>query len=186
LIYEKAVLIIQDVRYHRDRQHPGCRDPGHLFIREREQHSSADKYCQTCADGRTDESAQTDAHHPAGKYAQPNSIHPLAVTDQPTGVTTFIPSPADYTISFFPDGTLIGKADCNTFDGTYSQKNGFSIRLGATTRMECGEASLSQEYLNLLSDVVAGGPDGAGGLALENAGGETRMLFRNGGTTVKP
>jgi heat shock protein HslJ len=110
----------------------------------------------------------------------------VSVTGQATGVATYVPSPADYTISFYPDGTLSGKADCNTFDGTYSQKNGFTIKLGATTRMECGDASLSQEYLNLLSDVVAGGPDGAGGLALENAGGETRMLFRNGGTTVKP
>jgi len=110
----------------------------------------------------------------------------VSVTDQPTGLTTLVPSPTDYTISFYPDGTLGGKADCNTFEGTFSQKNGLTIKLGATTRMECGEASLSQEYLNLLSDVVAGGPDGAGGLALENAGGETRILFRNGGATVQP
>jgi hypothetical protein len=32
---------------------------------------------------------------------------------------------------------------------------------------------------------VAGGPDGAGGLALENAGGEQRMLFQNGGPAKK-
>ncbi len=33
----------------------------------------------------------------------------------------------------------------------------------------------------LLGDIVAGGPDGAGGLALETAGGEQRMLFSHGG-----
>jgi len=41
---------------------------------------------------------------------------------------------------------------------------------------------LDQQYLDLLSNVVAGGQDGASGLALENAGGEKRMLFKNGGT----
>ena len=29
--------------------------------------------------------------------------------------------------------------------------------------------------------IVAGGPDGAGNLALETAGGEQRMVFKNGG-----
>ena len=97
-----------------------------------------------------------------------------------------MPNPANYTISFYPDGTLSGKADCNTFNGTYSQQNGFSIKLGASTMASCGEASLDQQYLNLLGNVAAGGPDGAGGLALETAGGEQRMLFTNGGATVKP
>ena len=36
-------------------------------------------------------------------------------------------------------------------------------------------------YLQLLSSVAAGGPDGAGNLALETAGGAQRMLFKNGG-----
>ena len=47
--------------------------------------------------------------------------------------------------------------------------------------MYCGDTSLDQQYLGLLGSVAAGGPDGAGGLALENAGGEQRMLFKNGG-----
>jgi heat shock protein HslJ len=96
-----------------------------------------------------------------------------------------VPNPADYTITFYPDGTLSGKADCNTFTGTYSQQNGFTIKLGATTQAYCGDASMDQQYLSLLSNVVAGGPDGAGGLALENAGGEQRMLFVNGGAATK-
>jgi len=121
----------------------------------------------------------------------PNSIQNviwqwMSVTNHTTNVVTTVPSPANYTISFYPDGTLSGKADCNNFNGTYSQQNGFSIKLGASTLASCGEASLDQQYLNLLSNVAAGGPDGAGGFALETAGGEQRMLFKNGGATVKP
>lgn len=104
-----------------------------------------------------------------------------SVTNQSTSETTTVPNPGNYTIIFNADGTLNGKADCNTFTGTYSQGNGFTIMLGATTMMFCGEYSLDQQYLNLLSNVAAGGPDGAGNLALETAGGEQRMIFENGG-----
>jgi heat shock protein HslJ len=104
-----------------------------------------------------------------------------SVTNQPTKQTTTVPKPQDYTITFRDDGTLSGKADCNTFTGTYSQASGFSITIGATTMAACAEGSLGQQYLELLSAVVAGGPDGQGNLALENAGGEKRMLFKNGG-----
>jgi heat shock protein HslJ len=104
-----------------------------------------------------------------------------SVIGQATGSTTTVPSPQDYTIVFRPDGTLNGQADCNSFTGAYSQENGFAITLGAMTMAACGEDSLDQEYLQLLSAVAAGGPGGAGGLALETAGGEQRMLFQNGG-----
>jgi len=95
----------------------------------------------------------------------------VSVTEQSSGVKTSVPEPNKYTIAFFADGTLSGTADCNTFNGTYTQVNGFSIKLGASTEMACGEASLDQQYLDLLGNVAAGGPDGAGGLALETAGG---------------
>ena len=108
-----------------------------------------------------------------------------SVTNQTTKETTTVPNPENYTIVFNADGTLAGKADCNTFSGTYSQENGFSIKLGATTMMYCGDASLDQQYLQLLGSVAAGGPDGAGNLALETAGGEQRMLFKNGGAAKK-
>jgi heat shock protein HslJ len=107
-----------------------------------------------------------------------------SVTNQTTRETTTVPNPENYTITFNADDTLDGKADCNTFSGTYSQENGLVITLGASTLAFCGEASLDQQYLTLLGGVVAGGPDGAGGLALENAGGEQRMMFRNGGTAA--
>jgi hypothetical protein len=44
-----------------------------------------------------------------------------------------------------------------------------------------GGASFYQRYFDLPDDVVAGGPDGTGDLALETAGGEQRMEFINGG-----
>ena len=108
-----------------------------------------------------------------------------SVTTKATDETTYVPRPANYTIIFKTDGTLTGKADCNSFSGTYSQQNGFSIKLGPTTMAFCGEASLDTQYLQLLGSVAAGGPDGAGGLALETAGGEQRMLFKNGGAAPK-
>ena len=108
-----------------------------------------------------------------------------SLTNQTTKQTDTIPNPENYTITFNTDGTLVGKADCNTFGGTYSQENGFSITLGATTMMYCGDASLDQQYLQLLGSVAAGGPDGEGNLALETAGGEQRMLFKNGGAATK-
>jgi heat shock protein HslJ len=104
-----------------------------------------------------------------------------SVTTKPTGETTTVADPQNYTITFRDDGTLSGKADCNNFTGTYSQEGGFTITLGASTMAACAEGSLDQQYLELLSAVVAGGPDGQGNLALENAGGEKRMLFVNGG-----
>jgi heat shock protein HslJ len=108
-----------------------------------------------------------------------------SVTNKTTQETTTVPNPESYTIIFNADGTLTGKADCNSFSGTYSQANGFSIKLGPSTMAYCGEASMDQQYLQLLGSVAAGGPDGAGGLALETAGGEQRMLFKNGGAAPK-
>jgi heat shock protein HslJ len=104
-----------------------------------------------------------------------------SVTDQSTKETTTVPLPEDYTIIFNADGTLEGRADCNQFSGVYAEDNGLVITLGATTMAFCGEASLDQQYLDLLSRVVAGGPDGTGHLALETPGGAQRMLFDNGG-----
>jgi heat shock protein HslJ len=107
------------------------------------------------------------------------------LTNRSSGETTTVPDPENYTITFPADGTLDGKADCNTFGGTYTQENGFHINLGSSTMAYCGDDSLDQQYLTLLGSIVAGGPDGAGGFALETAGGEQRMLFKNGGTASK-
>ena len=129
---------------------------------------------------------------PAATPTPANSINSIqgtvwqwvSVTNQSTGEETSVRNPEKYTITFNADGTLNGIADCTTFNGSYSQENGLTI-LGASTTAFCGVASLDQQYLALLTSVAAGGPDGTGGLALETAGGEQRMLFKNGGAAVK-
>ena len=104
-----------------------------------------------------------------------------SLANRTTGETTTVANPEAYTVVFNADGTLSGQADCNSFAGVYSQEGGFDITIDAVTEAYCGEVSLDQQYLQLLGEVVAGGPDGAGGLALETTGGEQRMEFANGG-----
>jgi heat shock protein HslJ len=103
------------------------------------------------------------------------------VTVKPTSETTTVSNPENYTLIFNEDETFTGMADCNAIAGSYSTASGFTVTVGPSTMAYCGEDSLDVQFLDLLSQVVAGGPDGSGGLALENAGGEKRMLFSNGG-----
>jgi len=80
-----------------------------------------------------------------------------SVTNQTTKQTTTVPNPASYTIIFNADGTVTGKADCNTFSGTYSQQNGFTIKVAPTVIAACNTGSLDQQYFTLLNSVAAGG-----------------------------
>ena len=100
---------------------------------------------------------------------------------RPIQETTNIPNPESYTLILREDGTFSGRADCNEISGTYSTAGGYAFTLGASTMAACSDDSLDQQYLQLLGNVVAGGPDGAGGFALETAGGGERLEFRNGG-----
>ena len=102
---------------------------------------------------------------------------------RPIQETTTIPNPENYTLILQEDGSFTGKADCNEISGTYSADGGYSFTLGPSTMASCGEDSLDQQYLDLLSRIVAGGPDGGGGFALETPAGGERMEFRNGGAT---
>jgi hypothetical protein len=110
----------------------------------------------------------------------------VSVTNRPTGETMMVSAPQNYTIIFRDDGTVSGKADCNTFTGTYTQEGGFFIQSTPDVMAACGGDSLDVLYFDLLDAIVAGGPDGAGGLALETAGGEQRMAFVNGGAAPAP
>lgn len=105
----------------------------------------------------------------------------ISVTDQSTSQTTTVPNPQQYTIVFTPEGYVNGTADCNSYTGTYLQTNGLTITVTTRTMAACPEGSLEQQFLQLLGDVAAGGPDGTGNIALETAGGAKRMLFQNGG-----
>lgn len=104
-----------------------------------------------------------------------------SVTDRPSGETITVPDPENYTLIFRDDGTFSGQADCNNISGTYTNEVDFILTLGPSTMAACGEDSLDMQYLDLLNNVVAGGPDGAGGFVLEWAGGEKRMEFSDGG-----
>ena len=101
---------------------------------------------------------------------------------RPMRETTEIANPENYILILREEGAFSGKADCNQISGTYTTENGgYQFALGPSTMAFCGEDSLDQQYLELLGRIVAGGPDGAGGFALETAGGAERMEFRNGG-----
>ena len=103
------------------------------------------------------------------------------LNDVAAGTSTRVPDASKYTIVFNADGTTTGQADCNTFSGTYSQQNGFSISVTPDVMAACDQGSWDQQFLNLLDEVAAGGPDGAGSLMLQTAGGAQQMLFSNGG-----
>jgi len=103
------------------------------------------------------------------------------LNDVAAGTSMRVNDPNKYTIVFYADGTTTGQADCNTFSGTYSQANGFAVTVAPDIMAACDLGSLDQQYLNLLGDVAAGGPDGAGGLMLQTAGGAQQMLFSDGG-----
>ena len=123
---------------------------------------------------------------PVPPAAQSNSITDIVwqwqtFNDVAAGTSMRVDDPSKYTIVFYADGTTTGQADCNTFSGTYSQANGFTIAVTPDVMAACDLGSMDQQYLNLLDDVAAGGPDGAGGLMLQTAGGAQQMLFSNGG-----
>jgi heat shock protein HslJ len=99
---------------------------------------------------------------------------------RPIQEITTIPNPENYTLILRADGTFSGRADCNQISGTYSTENGYFFTLGPATMAACSEESLDQQYVQLLGNVVTGGPYGSG-FALETAGGAERMEFRNGG-----
>lgn len=103
------------------------------------------------------------------------------LNDVAAGTSMRVDDPSKYTIVFNTDGTTTGQADCNTFSGTYSQQNGFTVSVTPDVMAACDIGSMDQQFLNLLDEVAAGGPDGAGGLNLQTAGGAQQMLFSNGG-----
>ena len=105
----------------------------------------------------------------------------VSVADQVARETTEVPNPENYTLILREDGTFSGTADCNQISGTYTNDSGYSFTVGPSTMAACAPDSMDQQYIQLLNNIAAGGPDGIGGFALETAGGAERMKFRNGG-----
>ena len=95
-------------------------------------------------------------------------------------IVTEVPDPTKYTLIMRPDSTFSGTADCNQISGTYTTENGYAFTLGLSTMVACGADSMDQQYINLLNNVMTGGPN-VDIFALEAGGGSDRMEFRNGG-----
>ncbi len=70
-----------------------------------------------------------------------------------------VPDASKYTIVFYANGMTTGQADCNTFSGTYSQVNGFTISVTPDVMAACDLGSRDQQYLTLLNNVAAGGSE---------------------------
>jgi heat shock protein HslJ len=67
-----------------------------------------------------------------------------------------VPNPESYTLAFEPEGMVSIKADCNMVTGAYVvDESALTITLGASTEAFCGDASMDQQYLTLLSQVAS-------------------------------
>ena len=68
-----------------------------------------------------------------------------------------VPDPSSYTIEFRSDGTLQGKADCNTVAGTYtsSASGGLKIYLDPSTLADCGADSMSEIFVEKLGLAIS-------------------------------
>ena len=105
-----------------------------------------------------------------------------SVTNQTTKETTTLPDTEHYTITFKADGTLEGKADCNTFTGLFAGER-ILHQTGGDDEDGLRRWLPGPAVFAITGQRQPGGPDGQGNLALETAGGEQRMLFKNGGNT---
>jgi len=90
---------------------------------------------------------------------------------------SIVPNPENYTLLLSSDGNVSIKADCNMVSGSYSLDDSLlTIELGPSTMAFCGEESLDQQYLRLLTNVESYTIDN-GRLVLELGDGAGRMTF---------
>ncbi len=74
---------------------------------------------------------------------------------RPAGSPVLLPEPGKYTLTLKQDGTFEAKADCNNTSGSYTiEGNNLTLVPGPSTMAACGPASLSQQYVTLLSTVA--------------------------------
>jgi heat shock protein HslJ len=74
--------------------------------------------------------------------------------EESTGTVTAPDNPANYTLRFEQDGSLLVRADCNTGRAGYTTDGSMiEIEPIALTRMACGEESLGSEFVRDLEEV---------------------------------
>ena len=117
---------------------------------------------------------------PANPLTNINWLWTTLTETNPAG-QSIIPNPENYNLVFHNDGSLFYKADCNLGNGTYTTSSSeMSITLGPATLVDCGEGSLSNQYMTLLGSVAAYAFEGGNlSLGLKNDAGS--MGFVNGG-----
>jgi heat shock protein HslJ len=91
-----------------------------------------------------------------------------------------VPTPANYTLQFLPEGQVSIKADCNTGSGRYAVTNNvdLTISIETLTRAICPPESLSDEYINELNDT--------GSYKVESNGALVLSLKSGAGMRFKP
>ena len=92
-----------------------------------------------------------------------------------------VPDPENYTLTFFADGTVAMKVDCNSGNGSYTvDGNEIEFGLMALTMAMCPPESLHDQFLQLLGEVdTFGMRDDKLVFTLKDEAGE--MRFQNGG-----
>ncbi len=101
-------------------------------------------------------------------------------SDSPDSQVT-VPSPENYTLAFFADGTYYIKSDCNSGSGTYTlEGNSLILDPPVTTLVDCGSESMNEEYTSLLPTVEAATTED-GQLVLYPGVEGDKMFFSNGG-----
>jgi len=107
------------------------------------------------------------------------------IEDNPAGQSV-VADPENYTLSFFDDGSVRIKADCNAGNGRYTvdgNKLEFNPIMALTMAL-CPPGSLHDQFLRLLGQVdMFGGRDGKLVFVLKDSASE--MRFRNGGVSEK-
>jgi heat shock protein HslJ len=130
---------------------------------------------------------------------EPNQVNPITI-DQIINISwqwadlseslpasqSVVPDPENYTLTFWEDGSLSFKADCNVGGGSYTVE-GSQIEFGPmmSTMAMCPPESLYDQYLALLGQVESFAEEN-GKLVLVLKDGAGVMRFNNGGPAEKP
>jgi len=106
------------------------------------------------------------------------------IENNPAGQSV-VADPENYTLTFFDDGSLRVKADCNTGNGGYTvNRNKIEFSPMALSMVLCPPGSLHDQFLRLMGQMDTFGMlDGKLVFVLKDGAGE--MRFQNGGAAEK-